>query len=157
MTLKNNYQSERAGADGSMVRRLSGEIRDSLRNEIFDQYRDKNGKLPSDSYRESCAEWHWKVVLYIPKEERDIFVDYITTAFENKEKLDEDPIWRLQMRRKLPSHAFDKIWDGSFTQLPKLSLYNQTPLRKKQKEGKEMGIFSMPIREKQRQKKEKKG
>lgn len=141
-----NLKNAREIPEGAMVRQISGEIRDSIREEIFDLYRDKNGDLTG--FRESCAEWHWKTVLYIDKEDREDCVAYILDAFQKKKDLNDDRIWREFMLYKMPSDAVDKIWDGAFTQVPKLALYNQTPLLKKKKQSEEeLGVFSMPLKE----------
>ncbi|MEF8880165.1 MAG: hypothetical protein V5A64_07240 [Candidatus Thermoplasmatota archaeon] len=141
-----NLNNAREVPEGAMVRQLSGEIRDSIREEILDLYRDKDGNL--EGFRESCAEWHWKTVLYIDKEDREDCVAYIISAFQNKRDLNDDKTWRDYMLYKMPSDAVDKIWDGAFTQVPKLAIYNQTPLlRKKKQSDEELGVFSMPLRD----------
>ena len=60
--------------------------------------------------------------------------------FEGKDP-DKDENWRLLMRRVLPYQFILKI-NTRFTQVPRLAIMDQTPLRYKQDQKKRVPMFS---------------
>jgi len=128
---------------GAMIRRLSGEVRDAMKDQIYELYSDKKGNLSKCG--ESCARWHWLLLVYSSdlKKARK-FIGFIQIAYEKNINLDVNKKWMLFMRMYLPEEAVKQIKGGAFTQVPKLSIINQTPLAHKNKRNqREQAIFRM--------------
>lgn len=126
---------------GAMIRTMSGAVRDALRQELYSMYEDENGNITG--YRETCAKWHWLLLVYC--KDMDLakkFILLIQIAFENGEDLDKDEWWKFMMRITLPEQAVRQIKEGEFTQVPKLSIIDQTEFVKK-KPKKEKAVFRM--------------
>ena len=125
---------------GAMIRTMSGDVRDTFRDQIYDLYADENGKV--EGYRESCARWHWILLVYC--DNPDAIKEYIDMIqmyyFEGKDP-DKDENWRLLMRRVLPYQFILKI-NTRFTQVPRLAIMDQTPLRYKQDQKNRVPMFS---------------
>ena len=128
---------------GTMIRRLSGEVRDAMRNQVYELYADEKGNL--EGYRKSCARWHWLILVYCGNMKlARRYIGYIQVAFSKGVDLDKSERWRLLMRMFLPEEAVKQIKSGAFTQVPKLSIINQTPLAHRGKPApKEEAIFRL--------------
>ena len=125
---------------GAMIRTMSGEVRDHLKDQVYELYADKDGK--TEGYRESCARWHWLLLVYSKDMELSKkYIGFIQLAFEKKIDLNKNKKWKLFMRMFLPEQAVKQIKDGPYTQVPKLSIINQTPTAYKDKKKKEQAIF----------------
>jgi len=116
---------------GAMIRSMSGDVRDAFRKQVFELYdADENASSENCTYKESCARWHWLVLVYSHDiSEIQDFIDFIQIAFNKRIDLDKDEKWKLLMRLKLPSQFIQKIETG-FSQVPRLAIMDQTPLRK---------------------------
>lgn len=128
---------------GAMIRTMSGEMRDDLRDQIYELYADKDGN--TEGYRESCARWHWLLLVYsMDLKQANKYVALIQQAFKKQVDLDQNDRWKFMMRMFLPEQAIKQIKNGPFTQVPKLAIINQTPLAyKNKKEEKEKAIFRL--------------
>ena len=128
---------------GAMIRRLSGEVRDAMKDQIYELYTDNEGNM--EGYRESCARWHWLLLVYSSDlDKARKYIGFIQIAFEKQIDLDKHKAWKLFMRMYLPEEAVKQIKGGAFTQVPKLSIINQTPLAHKSKrDEREKAIFRM--------------
>ena len=126
---------------GTMIRRLSGEVRDAMKDQIYELYSDEEGNV--EGYRESCARWHWLLLVYsTDMQVARKFIGYIQIAFRKKTNLDKSDKWKFIMRMFLPEEAVKQIKSGAFTQVPKLSIINQTPLAHRSKrDEREHAIF----------------
>ena len=116
--------------NSAMIRKMSGEVRDAYKSQIYELFdADENATGENITYKEACARWHWIIVVYTTNmEEMSEYLDIIELSFDNKINLDEDLKWKRMMRLVL-SPQF-KTTMHSFTQVPRLAILNQTPLRK---------------------------
>ena len=125
---------------GAMIRTMSGEVRDALKEQVYELYADREGN--TEGYRESCARWHWLLLVYsLDMDKAKKFINYIQIAYKKKIDLEKNERWKLFMRMFLPEQAVKQIKQGPYTQVPKLSIINQTPTAYKKKEVKEKAIF----------------
>ena len=126
----------------AMVRSMFGDIRDHARDQVYALYgAEFNNENPT--YKESCARWHWILEVY-SKNRKDIqqYIDWIQIAYMDKEDLDKDELWLLEMRKIVPDQFMEKIEHTGFTQVPRGAIMDQTPLSHKKKKEKVYSIFA---------------
>jgi len=127
-----------------MVRTMFGSIRASFKSQIYELY-DANENLSSaedKTYKESCARWHLLLKVYSKGNEAvRKYINWIQIAYEDKEDLDEDDLWLLEMRRILPDQFMDKIDNTGFTQVPRGAIMDETPLKRGSRKEKQFAIF----------------
>ena len=125
---------------GAMIRTMSGDVRDSFRQQVYELY-DADEEAKTKTYKEACARWHWNLIVYC--DDVDIvnkYIAFIQIAYRKKMDLDNSEIWKQLMRIVLPSQFIKKI--EGLTQVPRLAIMDKTPLRKGEKRQ-ERAIFSM--------------
>lgn len=106
---------------GAMIRSMSRDIKDGMKQKIELLYSDDNGNI-DEPYRKSCALWHWNIVAYCKDEK--IISDYtglIEVAFVKKIDLNKSKEWKALMRRVLPIQFVKKV-EGFASQVPQLAI-----------------------------------
>ena len=128
---------------GAMIRTMSGEVRDAMKSQIYELYDAKEEAEENEyCYKESCARWHWLILVYTDNiNDTQELLDFIQVAYDNKINLDEDEDWKKMMRVVLPVE-FKKSIKYGFTQVPRLAVLNQTPLRKDSRKPKRKAVFN---------------
>lgn len=122
-----------------MIRKMSGEVRDAYQAQVYELY-DADMHTSTPTYKESCARWHWLILVYSNNmEEVSEYLEIIEAAYMSEMDLDEELGWK-QMMRLFLSIEFKKTMH-SFTQVPRLAILNQTPLREGGKEKISRAIF----------------
>ena len=126
----------------AMIRRMSGDVRDAVRSQIYELYdADESLSFKSQTYKESCARWHWLLIVYAKDpEEVDQYIDFIQIAFSKQMNLDQSNKWKFLMRMTIPTQFIQKI-EAGFQPVTRLAIMDQTPLRKNTASNKPRAIF----------------
>ena len=102
---------------GTMIRVMSGDIRDSFKRRVYKMYgldpNEEPEKLEQDNPVEySCAEWHWDLLVYCPTPKvATKYISIIQYALKKRINLDKSNEWLELMRVVLPVEFIRKTRD----------------------------------------------
>lgn len=118
---------------GAMIRSMSRDIKDGMKQKIELLYSDEDGNL-EEPYRKACAEWHWNIVAYC-KDEKVIndYTGLIEIAFNKEIDLNKSKSWKAMMRRVLPIQFVKKVEDFA-SQVPQLAIMDDHKIVKEDME-----------------------
>lgn len=127
-----------------MMRMMFADIRNFSREQLYELYGADISATGEDStYKESCARFHWILNVYSKdRDEIQPYIDWIQIAFMDKDNLDDDELWKMEMRNILPRQFIEKIEHTGFSQVPRGAVMDETPLKRDAKEKKTFSIFA---------------
>jgi len=131
---------------GTMIRVMSGDIRDSFKRRVYKMYGLDPSEDVEDLQEENpiafwCAEWHWDLLVYCPTPKIAMkYISIIQYAYRNDINLNEDKDWLQLMRVVLPVQFIQKT--KYFQQVSQLAMMDETRLYHKDQQPKITPMFS---------------
>jgi hypothetical protein len=110
---------------------MSGDVRDGKKEELLRMYGVKDGDKNPDSFKVSCASWHWSIVTSVSdKKVAEDLIGLLQTYYMDNEDCNTDEDWLLLMRINIPTEFMETVRE-QLTQVPQIAMMDPTPLRHK--------------------------